>query len=164
MSKNVFVRAQNYVNKVLSIFSVIDKMNMLAKQYRSSGNTRVMNNELKYRYSQARSFETFMERKDISSTQKSKHYYWIDRLGNNSMPNIDRKLMKMYKYDEGLHFQLSTIYSNEELYDYYVQCLLFTAGFYGRVRKNVSHNSLNCMIRQLDEIYENVSRFKQVPY
>ncbi|QOI70985.1 hypothetical protein pEaSNUABM12_00047 [Erwinia phage pEa_SNUABM_12] len=51
-------------------------------------------------------------------------------------------------YDECLAFQLSTVYTDSELFDYYCCSMLHTAGFRGACRTNVHHSTWKALYLQ----------------
>ncbi|AFC21501.1 hypothetical protein GAP32_053 [Cronobacter phage vB_CsaM_GAP32] len=154
MSKKIFEQAKRYVDKVLYIFSVMDKCERLPesdmyyyKKYK------FQKNDICWRSSSAYAFTVLASRRD--TWRKSKVNLCIDSTGRNSMVNSDRPFMGITEYSDDVDFQLSTLYDDKELYEYYVGSLLYTAGFRGFVKKDISHNTLNAFMRNADDMYKN---------
>lgn len=154
MSKIIFERAQKYVNKVLYLYSVMDQVQGLSEKGCSMyKKARYKRHDVLYRYRESSSYTVFMRRSYDDIWRTSLTYYYIDGTARNSMTDSDRKIMKISEFSEDLDFQLSTLYDNNELLNYYIQCLLYTSGFRGFVKIGLSHNTLNALIRHAEDMY-----------
>lgn len=165
MSKIIFERAQKYVDKVLYIYSVMDKVQGLSEKGCSMyKKAKYKRHDVLYRYKEVDSYRIFMRRKYDNHWQKSSINYYIESTGLNSMPNSDKKLIKISEFSEDLDFQLSTLYDNTELLNYYIQCLLYTKGFRGFIKIGISHNTLNALIRHADDMYNSRDKlWREIP-
>ncbi len=155
MSKIIFERAQKYVDKILYLYSVMDKVQGLSDDGCSIyGKSKFKRHVVLYRYNKADSYHMFMRRRYDNHWQKSSNNYYIESTGLNSMPNSDKRLIKISEFSEDLDFQLSILYDNAELLNYYIQCLLYSKGFRGSIRIGISHPTLNALIRHVDVMYK----------
>lgn len=160
MSENIYNKAKFYVDKVLYIFAGLDKCKQQLEQRSCQYYVKYKfnKNSFSYRYDRFQSFRVLAQRNDSRGFFKSSNNYWIDHSGTNSMPGFDRAFMEIHEFTEDVDFMLSTLFDDKELYHYYVGSLLYTAGFRGFVQKDISHNTLNALIRHVDDMY--VSRDK----
>lgn len=150
----IFERAQKYVNKVLYLYSVMDKVQGLDEKGCSMyKKAKFKRHDILYRYREIDSYRIFISRRYNNIWRKSSTNYHIESTGLNSSPDTDRLLINITEFVEDLDFQLSTVYDNNELLQYYIQCLLFSSGFRGCVQIGISHNTLNALIKHAEDMY-----------
>ena len=156
MSKVLFERAKRYVDKILYIYSVMDKCEQLQEKVcRYYTKFYFDKNSIRWRFNRFQSYIILAGRTDGDSWKKSNTNLWIDNTGKNSMNNSDKAFMKIEEYSEDNDFQLSALYDDNDLYNYYIGSLLYTSGFRGFVRIGISHNTLNAFVRHADDMYKN---------
>lgn len=156
MSENIYNKAKFYVDKVLYLFSGLDKCKEQLTQYpcKCDIKYKFFVDHISYRYDRFTSYTVLMHYNPDNVFMKSKKKYFITDSAMNSMPEFDRSFIKINEFSEDIDFQLSTLFDDTELYHYYVGSLLYTSGFRGFVQKDISHNTLNAMIRHVDDMYK----------
>ena len=156
MSENIFNRAKFYTDKILYIFDGLDKCKNELKRSSCTYHVKYKFNpdSFCFRTDRFKAFTVLAKRNEYKLVLvKDENRLWIDDEGTNTMPGYNRQFMKIDTYSEDVDFMLSTLFDSTELFDYYVASLLYSAGFRGYLNKDISHNTLNALMRHVDDMY-----------
>ena len=155
MSLENFEKAQNHISKFVEIFQYQDECTE-----RLSKNTHIFRKHYNVNSTSVICVFTNLSdtytvfRRNIFSYPRDMFLH-INDSGENWHPVIDRRLRVLEEFDEAWDFQLSTLYTTKQIYEYYQACLLYTAGFRGVMRRFVHINTINAIHWHMKVLSEN---------
>ncbi len=150
MTKAIYNRAVTYSDKVIKLYNEMKKFNgRLSKSLYLNKRYGFNNNFVSARNNIYEQYKTV-----ISLTENFNQHHLRNCYKISDDPSFEtpKKLQEINEFSEELDFQLSTVLTDEELFDYYVMCKLYYYGFRGAVRKMVHHTSWNAYIRIANSI------------
>lgn len=147
MSKKIFNRAKLFADKVLKIY--INHGHMV--ETKKIGISNHYYNKRQYLID-AESicnkdcmYETYIINLHFGNRNINNKHYYIIR--NDIDRYLNKSIMKLDEFSSDIDFQLSTLFDERELLEYYIVCILFNNNFNGAVLKGIHHNTLNAIIK-----------------
>lgn len=152
MSLEIFERAKKKADKIIEIYRVhglckerLNKSYISINSYRFHEKTIYMNS----------GYFTTVYLNIGNECYNNREHYKFDGTGTNyKHPTIDKRLIHIEEFQEDLDFQLMTLFTDNELLEYYYCSLIYSSGFIGSVRRSIHHISLNKMIEHINRINE----------
>ncbi|EBS4516654.1 hypothetical protein DQT32_04495 [Salmonella enterica subsp. enterica serovar Braenderup] len=150
MTKAIYDRAVTYSDKVMKLYHEMVKFDgRVSKSIYVKKRYGFNNKFVSARNNVYEQYKTVISLVDDLNQLHLKNCYKITDDPSFETP---KKLQEINEFSEELDFQLSTVLTDEQLYDYYIKCKLYYYGFRGAVRKMVHHTSWNAYIRVANSI------------
>lgn len=150
MTKAIYNRAVTYSNKVISLHKEMKKFDGRLKKSKYINQRYGFNNN--FVSARNNTYEQYKTVINLTTDLNQPHLKNCYKITDDPSFETPKTLREINEFSEELDFQLSTVLSDEQLFDYYVQCKLYSYGFRGAVRKMVHHTSWNAYIRIANSI------------
>lgn len=162
MSLRIFERAEFYVQKIMDIKDIhtelLDVLNKSSGLYTNNYNT--LKNKyffnkstIRIRDSRTDIFETFLMF-NPGLTDLYDSFWFFNGIDKKCNRYVTRELINVSEFKEDLDFQLSTVMTDKELYEYYICCILYTKGFNGYIHRMISPLTLNAIRTHINRLKE----------
>ncbi|SOK58848.1 hypothetical protein [Yersinia phage fHe-Yen9-03] len=170
---DIYKQARKYCNRFLKLDKVmVNSESTIMKgtwtspynvtnRYQASLDSNKKGFKMKMARGRFSSYEVYYYRHSYdvrTHSHRDKNFYIInDKIFSHYSTKTVQELRDVSIYDEGLEFQLSTVYNDSELFDYYCCSMLYYDGFRGACRTSVHHSTWKAL-------YENALKINSKTY
>ena len=156
MSLEIFNRAKKMADKIIEINRLyelckdrLEKTSIGINSYRFYPNTVYVNHGRC----------TWVLLRHGAEPYAGNDHYKFDGSGTDYRhPKITKPLRRISEFEEDFDFQLSTLFTDTELMDYYFCSLIYSSGYIGFIRRGIHHNSINAILKHVELICRNKDR------
>lgn len=161
MSKNIYNRSKKYCSAILRLRSAHNDIlnNNDDTWYISNKKYAINKNYMAYRSNLYKRYTTVISCNHVSKMFNSNENHVL-RITDDSYKN--KLCITINEYHEDFDFQLSTLFNDEELFEYYLFCMLKQNGIQYTIRSDIHINTINTLIKKCKEIKLSIERAKYI--